>query len=67
MHCIDPVKEIQEAAKCISVVSEDLEFVREGLWYLPREHSETPEMRKLLEVYKQHAVRCIAPFATAVY
>lgn len=57
MHLLGPYQEIQEAARCISVEIEDLEFVRKGLWYLPRDYSEKPEVRKLLSVYKQYAVR----------
>lgn len=57
MHFLGPFPELQEAARCISVKIEDLEFVRDGLWCLPRDHSEKPEVRKLLSVYKQHVVR----------
>ena len=62
MFLISPCEDIQEAARCISVDIEDLEFVRTGLWTLPRDQREKPEVRKLLDVYKQHAVCQIVSF-----
>lgn len=62
MFIISPTKEILEAAQGISVDMGDLEFIRTGLWTLPSQQREKPEVRKLLDVYKHHSVCQAVPF-----